>query len=99
MGSFLIFTFVSIFYLDFLHASAYAKIMNCASNIPAIIYFMSSGDVLYKVAIPLAIANILGSIVGTKLALKKGSAFVRIFFVVVVIGVILRFGYDIFFKH
>ncbi|MDI9857857.1 sulfite exporter TauE/SafE family protein [Flectobacillus roseus] len=99
MGSFLIFTFVSIFYLDFLHASAYAKIMNCASNVPAIIYFMSSGDVLYKVAIPLAIANILGSIVGTKLALKKGSAFVRIFFVVVVIGVILRFGYDIFFKH
>jgi uncharacterized membrane protein YfcA len=95
MGSFLIFAFVSIFSLDFLHASAYAKILNCASNVPAIIFFMSSGDVLFQVAIPLGIANILGSIIGTRLALFKGSAFVRVFFLIVVIGVIIRFGYDI----
>ncbi len=96
MGSFLIFAFVSIFGLDFVHASAYAKILNCASNIPAIIFFMSSGDVLFDIAIPLGIANIAGSIIGSRLALKKGSNFVRIFFVIVVIGVIVRFGYDIF---
>lgn len=96
MGSFLIFAFVSIFGLDFVHASAYAKILNCASNIPAIIFFMSSGDVLFDIAIPLGIANIAGSIIGSRLALKKGSSFVRVFFVIVVIGVIVRFGYDIF---
>lgn len=95
MGSFLIFAFVSIFGLDFLHASAYAKILNCASNIPAIIFFMSSGDVLFEVAIPLGIANIIGSVIGTKLALLKGSSFVRIFFLIVVTGVIARFAYDI----
>lgn len=95
MGSFLIFAFVSIFGLDFLHASAYAKILNCASNIPAIIFFMSSGDVLFEVAIPLGIANIVGSLVGTRLALLKGSGFVRIFFLIVVTGVIARFAYDI----
>lgn len=95
MGSFLIFAFVSIFGLDFLHASAYAKILNCASNIPAIIFFMSSGDVLFQVAIPLGIANIAGSIIGTRLALLKGSSFVRIFFLIVVTAVIARFGYDI----
>ena len=95
MGSFLVFTFVSIFGLDFLHASAYAKILNCASNIPAIIFFMSSGDVLFEVAIPLGIANIIGSVVGTRLALFKGSAFVRVFFLLVVSAIIIRFAYDI----
>lgn len=95
MGSFLIFTFVSIFGLDFLHASAYAKILNCASNIPAIIFFMSSGDVLFEVAIPLGVANIIGSVVGTRLALFKGSAFVRVFFLLVVSAIIIRFAYDI----
>lgn len=96
MGSFLIFAFVGIFGLDFLNASANAKILNCSSNIPAIIYFISTGDVLFKIAIPLAVANVLGSLIGTRLALLKGSQFVRIFFLVVVSGVIFRFAYDIF---
>lgn len=94
-GSFLIFAFVIIFGLDFLNASANAKIINCATNIPAIVYFLYTGDVIFKVALPLAVFNIMGSVAGSRLALTKGSSFVRMFFLIVVTGIILRFAYDI----
>ena len=46
----------------------------------------------------MAIFNIIGSIVGVRLAILKGSGFVRILFLVVVTAVILKFGYDTFFR-
>jgi uncharacterized membrane protein YfcA len=46
----------------------------------------------------MAICNFTGSILGTRLAILKGNSFIRIFFLIVVIGTIIRFGYDIFLK-
>ena len=44
----------------------------------------------------LAVANILGSLVGTRLALARGAGFVRGVFIVVVSALILKTGYDAF---
>jgi uncharacterized membrane protein YfcA len=46
----------------------------------------------------MALCNAAGGWVGAKLAIKKGNEFIRIFFLIVVIGTLLRFGYDVFFK-
>lgn len=97
-GSFLVIFFIAALGFDFLKASAHAKFVNLATNMGSIIYFGSSGHILYYYAIPMAIFNLLGSFVGVRLAIKKGNAFIRIFFLLIVIGTILRFGYDIFFK-
>ena len=96
-GSFLIFIFISIFGFNFLSASASSKIINFATNLSAVIYFASTNNILYKIALPMAACNILGSIVGTRLAILKGSRFVRIFFLIVVSGLIIKLGWDIFF--
>jgi hypothetical protein len=64
----------------------------------SIVFFSSSGHILYQYAIPMAICNFTGSILGTRLAILKGNSFIRIFFLIVVIGTIIRFGYDIFLK-
>lgn len=98
-GTFFILAFIALLGYDFLHASASAKLINMATNIAAICYFGSTGHILYEFAIPMAICNVGGSFLGTKLALLKGNKFIRIFFLIVVFGTILRFAYDIFIRH
>jgi hypothetical protein len=46
----------------------------------------------------MALFNFSGSLLGSRLAILKGNKFIRIFFLIVVAGTIIRFGYDIFFK-
>lgn len=97
-GSFLVLAFVSVLGFDFLHASANAKMVNLATNFGSICLFISKGKIIWAIAIPMAFCNALGGFIGSKLAIKKGNAFIRIFFLVVVIIAMLRFGYDVFFK-
>lgn len=97
-GAFLILIFVAVIGFDFIGASAHAKIVNMATNLAAILYFSSTGHILFQYAIPMAVFNLCGSFFGTKLALLKGNKFVRIFFLVVVFGTILRFAYDVLLK-
>ena len=94
-GSFLIFAFVGIFGYSFLAASASAKVINFATNLAAILYFASTNNIIYFLGIPMAICNILGAFVGTKLAIKNGSQFVRKLFLIIVSLLILKLGYDI----
>src|SRR5689334_6944174 len=79
-GSFLIIAFVGLFGFSFLAASASAKAVNVITNGAALAYFLTHGHVLYAVAAPMAACNIAGSFVGTRLALRLGSRFVRMVF-------------------
>ena len=97
-GSFFVLAFVSILGFDFLHASANAKMVNLATNFGSICLFVLKGKIIWAIAIPMAFCNAFGGWVGAKLAIKKGNGFIRIFFLIVVIGTLIRFGYDIFFK-
>lgn len=95
-GSFLIFLFVRFFGFDFLHASASAKVVNVATNLAALAYFVPNGYVLPLLAAGMALANVSGSIVGTQLALKHGSGFIRKVFLVMVGVLIVKFAWDTF---
>ena len=97
-GSFLVLGFVSVLGFDFLHASANAKMVNLATNFGSICLFILKGKIIWAIAIPMAVCNAIGGWTGAKLAIKKGNEFIRIFFLIVVIGTLLRFGYDVFFK-
>jgi uncharacterized membrane protein YfcA len=93
-GSFLIFLFVRFFGFDFLHASASAKLVNVATNLAALAYFLPNGYALPLLAAAMAVANVAGSLAGTWLALRHGSGFVRQVFLLVVAIMILRFAWD-----
>ncbi|MDO5288731.1 MAG: TSUP family transporter [Pseudomonadota bacterium] len=95
-GSFFIFLFVRLLGYDFLNASASAKLLNVATNVAAIALFALKGHVWWKVGLVMAVANVLGSLIGTRLALKHGAGFVRGVFIVVVSALILKTGYDAF---
>lgn len=93
-GSFLVFAFVGLFGFSFLLASASAKIVNMATNAAALAWFIPTHHVLYQAAIPMALSNLTGSWLGTHLALKRGSSFVRLFFIGVVALLLTKMIWD-----
>ena len=97
-GSFFVFLFVRVLGYDFLNASAAAKLLNTATNLAALILFALKGHVWWNYALALALANIVGSLLGTHLALKHGASFVRAMFIAVVGALILKTGYDAFLR-
>ena len=96
--SFLVFALVRFLGYDFLNASASAKLLNVATNLAALILFSLKGHVWWHMALPMALANIAGSLLGTRLALKHGTGFVRVMFLLVVSALICKTSYDAFFK-
>ncbi|POY37576.1 hypothetical protein C3K47_07400 [Solitalea longa] len=97
-GSFFVLAFILVLGLDFLNASAYAKVVNCVTNIAALSAFVFNKQVLYHVALPMAVCNMAGGLIGSKLALSKGNDFIRKFFLFVICLLIIRYAYDVFWK-
>jgi len=97
-GSFLMIVFVRVFGYDFLHASASTKIVNLATNVAALLLLAAKGHVWWQLGLVMAVANVAGNQVGSHLALRHGSRFVRKVFIVVVLALILKTAYDAFIR-
>ena len=93
-GSFFVFLFVRFMGYDFLNASASAKLLNTATNFAALALLATKGHVWWQVAAVMAVANVAGSLLGTRLALRHGAGFVRVVFIGVVGALILKTGWD-----
>ena len=93
-GSFFIFLLVRLLGYDFLNASACAKLLNVSTNLAALILFGSKGHVWWQLGLAMAAANVVGSLIGARLALRHGAGFVRGAFILVVSALILKTGYD-----
>ncbi|HEX8561668.1 MAG TPA: TSUP family transporter [Flavobacterium sp.] len=94
-GSFLIMGFVAVLGFDFLSASAYSKVINCVTNFSALTVFVRNGDYIIEIAVLMAICLVIGNFAGTKIALRRGSGFVRSIFLFIVLIMIVRYGYDV----
>lgn len=94
-GSFLIFAFVRLFGMDMLHASASAKIINLATNLGALGYFLLHHGVMWEIGLLMALANIAGAQVGTHLAVRHGNRFIRHLLLLVVSVLIFKLGWDL----
>ena len=94
-GSLLIFLFVAVLGFDFLRASALAKSVNWASNLTAMGLFLWQGSWIPSIALSMAAANGVGGYVGARVALSKGSRWVRGVFIGVVGALIFRLGWQV----
>jgi hypothetical protein len=83
-GSFLVFLLVGLVGFAFLQASATAKVVNTATNCGALVFFLPAGVVLLGLGAVLAVANLVGAVIGARMAVERGSGFVRRVFLVVV---------------
>jgi uncharacterized membrane protein YfcA len=98
-GSFFMLAFVAFLHFDFLHASAHAKMVNLATNLGSVTLFLVKGKIIWMIALPMAAANSLGGFIGAKLAISKGNRFIRVFFLIIIVGILLRFCWDVFVKR
>ncbi|UZX02537.1 TSUP family transporter [Arthrobacter sp. CDRTa11] len=94
-GSFLVIALVSAMGYAFLEASAKAKIVNMATNAGALLFFLPHGSILWGVGLVLGVANMAGGYLGARAAVKQGSGFIRVVFLLVVGALILKLGYDV----
>ncbi len=98
-GSFLVFAMVSLLGYAFLAASAKAKIVNCATNLGALLFFVPHGSVYWGLGLLLGAANMVGGYVGARTATAKGSRFIRVAFLVVVSALVVRVGWDVWIEN
>lgn len=94
-GTFLVISLVALLGYDFLQASAKAKIVNLATNAGALLLFIPHGAVLWLLGGILAIANVAGSYLGSRMAISRGTKFIRVVFLVVVVALIAKLGVDV----
>jgi uncharacterized protein len=98
-GSFLMFLFIRVFGLDFLHASASAKVVNAAANLAALLLFGTTAKLFWLLGFGMAACNVIGAQVGSHLAIRGGSAFVRRVFLGVVSCLIAKTAWDALVLH
>lgn len=95
-GNFLILTMIFIFGIDFVHASASSKVVNLATNIGALILFFSAGTINVPLGLTMALFNMAGAFFGVKLAVLKGSKFIRVLFMATMLGLLSKQAIDLF---
>lgn len=96
-GSFMIFVLLFMGF-NFIEASGSSKLLNFTSNLAALIMFLFLGAVNFTYGFIMGFAMILGAYAGSKIALSKGTEFIRMLFIIVTTVLILKNGYDYFFS-
>jgi uncharacterized protein len=91
-GTFLIIVCTALLGMDFVGSSATAKFVNAGTNLGALLVFAGGGHVLWRLGLAMAVCNVVGAWFGARTALRRGSGFVRVVLVVVVVGMVLRLG-------
>ncbi len=94
-GSFFVILLVGVLGYGFLEASAKAKIANLITNLSAIIVFALHDSVLWALGLSMGAANLVGGLLGARTAIRRGNAFVRKVFLIVLAGLILKLAYDL----
>lgn len=89
-GTIMVFAFVSFLGLDFLKSSAVSKSANVAADLSSWTVLAIGGFVMWALALPLILGNMLGSYLGSHLAIRRGQGFVRAVFLIVVLALIAR---------
>jgi uncharacterized protein len=94
-GTFLIVGFVALCGRSLVHASADAKVVNFAANAAALIVFSHRGLVMWEVALPMAVGQLLGGVLGARLAIRGGARVVRILTLVVSTALVAKLALDL----
>jgi uncharacterized protein len=94
-GAFLVVALVGLLGYAFLAASATARIVNLATNVGALLVFVPQGAPLWRLGLAMGACNVAGSWFGAHTAIRRGSGFVRVVFLVVVAGLVVKLAHDV----
>lgn len=89
-GTIAILIFSLLLHYDLRVASANSKVVIMASNYMALLGYLTTGNIVYQIAIPATICNMLGNYVGAGLAIKNGEKLIRPLMLVIVAGLMVK---------
>jgi uncharacterized protein len=96
-GSIWTIAFVLWLGFDLKKATAHTKALNFTSNIVSLVTFVIGGHVVLFAGLLMGFGQMLGAFLGSHLVLKRGTRFVRIFFLVVVAITIAKLLWSTYF--
>jgi uncharacterized membrane protein YfcA len=94
-GTFLIVGFVALCGKAMTNATADAKVVNFSSNLAAVGAFARDGSVLWQVALPMAIGQLAGGLLGARLAIRGGARLIRAMVLAVSGALVAKLLYDL----
>jgi uncharacterized membrane protein YfcA len=94
-GTFLIVGFVALCGMSMVRATANAKVVNFASNLAAVAMFAGNSSIAWKVALPMAGGQLVGGVIGARMAMKGGAKLIRIMVLLVSGALVAKLGYDL----
>jgi len=96
-GSFWTIALVVLLGLNLKKATAHTKVFNFTSNVVALAAFFAGGNVLVSAGLLMGAGQMLGAFAGSRLVIRKGTGFVRVFFLVVVAATVAKLVYSTYF--
>jgi uncharacterized membrane protein YfcA len=77
-------------------ATGYTKVMNFASNLSSLVFFLLGGKVYFAAGLVMGIGQLAGARMGAKMVIAKGTKFIRPIFIAVVLALTFKLAYDAF---
>ena len=78
-------------------ATGITKVMNFTSNIVSLTLFIIGGNVIFKLGLIMGVGQLIGAKIGSSMAMKKGTKFIRPLFLTVVFLTIVKLVYKSYF--
>lgn len=94
-GTFLILAFVLVLGETTLRATAEAKIVNFASNLASFTLFALCDAIVWKAALPMAVAQFTGATLGSRFTVRKGGTIVRKVVLAVAVATSVKLAWDL----
>lgn len=89
-GSFFMIAFVALAGYGLLKATAHTKLLNFSSNIGALAVFAYGGHVLWGLGLSMAVAQVFGALMGSRMAMRNGSRMIKPLLVFTSVAMALR---------
>lgn len=89
-GTIALLLFTLLLRYDVRTSSGNAKMVLIVSNYTALLSYLLSGNVLFVIAVPCAVCNVLGNYIGAGFAVKKGAKLIRPIMIGVVAVLIIK---------
>ena len=79
-------------------ATGYAKVMNFASNLSSLVFFLPGGNVGWAAGLVMGVGQVLGAKAGSHMVITRGTRFIRPIFISAVLALTLKLLYDTYAK-
>jgi uncharacterized membrane protein YfcA len=97
-GTFWTMAFMLALGFNMTRATGYAKVMNFASNVSSLAFFLLGGNVCFAAGLTMGLGQLIGARIGSRMVIARGTKFIRPVFIAVVLALTLKLAYDAYGK-